>query len=175
MTHIQPGSLVRLKRSVAQKNKWPRPVSVVTMIEMPYFSAVNVTGARPGSQIKHKLDDYELVPDDVEIKIRQPKSTWRPGDLVVDDHGNHVVVTSVRTIPDNGLFAGTALDETPVFYRGQFSEHWKASGFKLVRRREDMIDEKTRQNHRSYDVQQAIRRLRRPIPHDPRGAEAINF
>lgn len=140
MSKVQHGSLMKMKADVAKARKEPyRPVLMVMNIGTGIFQGVYITGHNPGQSTGVlQFEDYELLPKEATVEIEQPRDEFRPGDLVADDHGVHIIVTSVKQTKANYLFSGVVFDNFGIFYRGQYGDHWDVRKFRIVRRREDI-------------------------------------
>lgn len=155
------GSLVRVKRSKLRSRVAPtlqphRPVCMVTSQEGAMFRGVVITGHFSGDVIHEYCVDFEMLPVEALITVQQPNHAKRPGDIVVNDEGLHVAVSSVSTVKDNKLFAGFVVIKTDDHYTWEFSQHWKDEDFRVSRRREDLEYEAT---SKPESITEVVRRL----------------
>lgn len=141
MRNIAPGVLVKANIKGGRRGATLQPlnpVCIVTEVTGEKFKATVLTGHYAGSTFEDATYLYKALPDDVEVAVRHANQAKRPGDLVVDEEGCHIIVTSVDTVADNKMFAGVVMQHTQSTHNGQFGQHWIDADFKVARRREEI-------------------------------------
>lgn len=139
---VVPGVILRHNRDrvgrAATFNPRQPIVMVTAVLPEGRFKGVQITGVHAGQMYDGDLTDFRRVPDEAVIQVKQFSNDKRPGDLVANEAGAHVIVSSVDTIPASKLFAGTVIAAAGDTYLHQFSQHWHDDDFHIVRRREEL-------------------------------------
>ena len=138
---IKQGSLVKLTKE-AHRNRGragvtgARPVLLVSAVTGNFFNATQITGTLQGKPfMSEPLEDYELIAESVELKIKQPNDEFNVGDWVKS--GKHVVcVTSLSNLEFNGLFSGVVISAPADGreYVGMYGDHFPACEYALFKR-----------------------------------------